>query len=154
MDTLKYVTYCGLYCKLCANIARIPNQAYALRDTLAKSGWTFFGDQYVPEFREFWKALGYFSDMGEKCPGCRGECGYPGCTIRPCARERKVEVCSSCDEFPCDRIKELAGRYPNLISDGFRQRAIGLDRWIAEQEERCATGLCYNDFRYPIEGDE
>ena len=28
-DNLKFVTYCGLYCGLCANRGRIPEQAKA-----------------------------------------------------------------------------------------------------------------------------
>ena len=34
MTELKYVTYCGLYCRLCANLARIPQPSAALRETL------------------------------------------------------------------------------------------------------------------------
>jgi len=153
MAKLKYVTYCGLYCKLCANIGRIPRQAKALRKTLVKGGWESFGEYVIPEFNGFWKALQHFSDSGDACPGCRGGCGDPDCEIRTCARERDTTVCSSCSDFPCNHVKGLSRKYPNLIPDAERQKEIGLTNWIAEQEARATTGFCYDDIRYPTAED-
>lgn len=148
MADMKYVTYCGLYCRLCANLARIPQLSSALRETLRKEGWEFFGPHAVPGFEEFWAVLQQLSQSGETCRGCRGGCGDPDCRIRKCAQERNVELCSSCDEYPCPQIHELAKRYPNLISDGARQKEIGVEEWAAEQEDRCRTGFCYADVRH------
>ena len=149
MADMKYVTYCGLYCRLCANLARIPQQSSALRETLQREGWEFFGQYAIDGFKEFWAALGKLSDFDKTCNGCRGGCGDPDCGIRKCAREKKIEVCSSCDEYPCALIANLAKRYPNLISDGTRQRQIGIEKWMLEQEQRCRTGFCYADVRHP-----
>ena len=149
MSDLKYVTYCGLYCRLCSNLARIPQQAAALRQTLRKDGWELFGESLVPGFREFWAVLERLSQSDQTCRGCRGGCGDPLCSIRQCAQEKSVEVCSSCAEYPCSRIEHLAARYPNLISDGTRQRQIGLGKWVEEQEQRRGTGFCYADVRHP-----
>ena len=149
MADLKHVTYCGLYCKLCANLARIPQQSSALRRTLQREGWEYFGQYCLQNFKEFWAALGKLSQSDQTCKGCRGGCGDPECGIRKCAQERKVDVCSSCPEFPCQHIASLAKRYPNLILDGQRQKEIGLDKWIQEQEERCKSCFCYADIRHP-----
>ena len=148
MSDLTHVTYCGLYCRLCSNLARIPQQSSALQETLRKEGWEYFGQYCVSNFKEFWTALGELSQTGTTCKSCRGGCGDPDCAIRECARERNMELCSSCIEYPCEHITNLARRYPNLIPDGRRQQEIGLDRWINEQEERCETGFCYADIRY------
>lgn len=151
MGKKKYVTYCGLYCKLCSNMARIPPQARALLQTLDKGGWRDFG-QYV--YDSFDKFLGILESMTKgdvDCPGCREGCGDPGCKIRECAKAKGMELCSLCDDFPCDNIKTLAKHYPNLIADGMRQKEIGLESWIEEQEERCRAGACYDDFKYPQE---
>ncbi len=147
MADLKYVTYCGLYCKLCANIARMPVQAADLRRTLELEGW----DEHVlPGWeggRQFWDVLGKLEHQGERCPGCRGGCGWPQCPMRKCAQEKGLDVCSRCDEYPCEHIEALARRYPNLMADGMRQREVGLDRWIQEQEARREAGFCYNQIR-------
>lgn len=150
MNTLKYVTYCGLYCKLCAQMGRIPQQARSLRETMAKEGYEFFGP-LTPNFPDFWKFLDRLSRSDETGPGCRGGCGYPECKIRKCARERGIDLCSSCPEYPCPHIQQLAKRYPTLIADGMRQREIGVDRWIAEQEDRCTSGFVYADIRVNLD---
>jgi len=38
MEKLEQVTYCGLYCGLCAQRNRIPQRARALRETMHKEG--------------------------------------------------------------------------------------------------------------------
>ena len=43
MADLRHVTYCGLYCKHCSNIVRIPQQARDLYETLKREGFDFFG---------------------------------------------------------------------------------------------------------------
>ena len=149
MDALKHVTYCGLYCGLCAEIARVPAQAKALRDTLRAEGWEHFGESVRPGFKEFWECLEFFSRDEGACPGCRAGGGFPGCEIRKCAQERELLVCSECGDFPCENIEKLGEAYPLLIADGHRQKKIGLDAWIAEQEGRRATGFCYADIRNP-----
>ena len=61
MDELKLVTYCGLYCGLCAQRARIPRQAGVLKESMAKEGYEFWGTD-IPGFNEFWKFLADLSD--------------------------------------------------------------------------------------------
>jgi len=149
MADLKYVTYCGLYCKLCTTIARAPRQARDLRDTMRRDGWEHYGEMVHPGFGDFWRILNELGADDETCLGCRGGCGRPDCEIRVCARERQVEICPLCDDCPCERVEALGRSYPTLIADGARLRAVGIDAWIAEQEERRATGFAYADIRCP-----
>jgi len=149
MQDLTCVTYCGLYCKLCDNLARIPQQASALHTTLQKGGWDALGPHLITDFKEFWAVLKQLSQIGPHFKGCRGgKCGNPDCNIRKCAQSRKVELCPSCEDYPCKHIRALAKRYPSLIGDGKRRQEVGLDQWIQEQEERCRTDFCYSDIRY------
>jgi hypothetical protein len=146
MTDLTKVTYCGLYCGLCAQGGRIPQRAGALRDTMQKEGWNHWGGE-IPGFNEFWSFLGRLIDGEAQCSCRGGTCGPPFCGIRKCAREKGVEVCPFCDEYPCDRILGLAKGYVFMLSDAERMKAIGMDAWIAEQEERRATGFAYADVR-------
>lgn len=150
MQDLTYVvTYCGLYCKLCDNLGRVPQQATSLHTTLKKGGWEHFGPHIMPGFKEFWARLEQLRQVDPNFEGCRGgKCGNPECNIRKCAQNRQVKLCSSCENYPCKHIYELAERYPNLIGEGRRQQKVGLEQWIREQEERCITGFCYCDIRY------
>lgn len=146
-DKLKLVTYCGLYCGLCAARGRIPRQASALRETMVKEGYEQWGKDFRPGFEGFWKFLTDLCDPEKNCPGCRQGGGPPFCSIRKCAREREVDVCVFCEEFPCKRVLEIARGYPTLVADGERMKEIGIEAWIREQEERGKTGFAYVDIR-------
>jgi hypothetical protein len=147
MADLTFVTYCGLYCKSCSARGRIPQQAQALKQSLEKEGFTAWGPQVFPNFEAFWTLMSDLGDHDKACPGCRAGGGYPACEIRVCARERAVDICALCEDFPCDRIQQFTRRYPTLLVDGQRLKEIGIDAWIAEQEDRVKCGFIYSDCR-------
>lgn len=148
MDDLRLVTYCGLYCDLCSQRARTPQQAKALKDTLKKEGFEFWGKD-LPGYEQFWTLLGNLSDTDKSCPGCRQGGGNPGCEIRKCIKEKKLDVCSFCEEYPCEKINGLCKIYPTLITDGTRLKQVGTETWLEEQKARKETGFAYCDIRYP-----
>ena len=146
MNGVKLVTHCGLYCGLCAQLNRVPIQAQALRDSMDKEGYPFWGNE-IPNFGTFWKFLCDLSEVKEH-QNCRsGNCGYPPCQIRKCAQEKKIDFCPFCDEYPCDLISDFARVYPTLIADGNRMKEIGIELWVKEQEVRRNTGFVYADIR-------
>ena len=152
MADLRLVTYCGLYCGLCSANCRIPERAMALREAMRKDGYEHWAPDAMPGFTDFWTFLEGLAEP-EAPSSCRDEtCGASFCTIRTCARERSVDVCPSCDDYPCHRIEALARGYPTLLHDAKRMKEIGIEAWIEEQEERAATGFAYTDIRcYPYE---
>lgn len=149
---MEFVTYCGLYCKLCAERSRIPHRAAALREAMVEEGWPFWGDT-VPGFGEFWTFLENLQTSGG-CPGCRAGGGFPECQIRLCARRLGLDLCCHCPDFPCAHVEALAARYPTLIADNRRMQAVGLEQWLAEQEERVRRGVVYADIRYQMHKPE
>jgi hypothetical protein len=118
---------------------------------MADEGWPFWR-QTFPGFAEFWQFLEGLTQ--DTCPGCRAGGGDPGCRIRRCARERGVDLCLNCPDFACEHVEALAARYPTLLADNRRLRALGLAHWLAEQEERVRRGVVYADSRYPGEAAE
>ncbi len=143
-NQLEFVTYCGLHCDLCAERARIPRQAAALQESMSEEGWPYRGHS-IPGFTQFWEFLERLHAKGG-CPGCRAGGGYPECQIRVCAQERELALCSQCPDFPCYHIQALGARYPTLIADNQRLRALGLEQWLSEQDERARRRLR----RYPL----
>ena len=146
MIDLKQVTYCGLYCGLCSMSNRVPRMANDLQETLRKEAIEYWGPD-MPGFDEFWKFLGDLAGSETRC-SCREEtCGPPFCGIRKCAREKGVDVCPFCDEYPCEKVAGIAKGYVTMLADGKRMKEIGLDMWIKEQEKRKVTGFAYVDIR-------
>jgi hypothetical protein len=150
MADLKYVTYCGLYCKHCTNFARIPQQAKALYQTMKREGYEYFGPYESQEFSDFWKYLQRLTELDKTNPACRGGCGDPNCKIRICAREKGQEICVYCNEYPCNNFEFLIKQYPALLGDGRKLKEMGIDAWIQAQEERCKRGYCFSEGRYNI----
>lgn len=147
MDKHQDIAYCGLYCRICAVRSRVPQLATKLDKTLKADGWEYFGEFMEPNFNIFWGVLRNLAAYETTCPDCRGGCGDPDCAIRICAKERGVDFCSLCADFPCEKIEGLAKSYPNLIADARRLAEIGPEKWRTEQEKRRETGFCYCDIR-------
>jgi hypothetical protein len=149
MENLALITYCGLHCELCSARSRIPQCAEALQGAMADEGWPYWGGE-LPGFAEFWAFLEDLHVDGG-CPGCRAGGGDPRCKIRICAQGRGLDMCNECRDFPCQEIEALAARYPTLIADNRRMRAVGQEQWLEEQLERKRRGFIYTDVRYSVE---
>jgi hypothetical protein len=118
---------------------------------MRKEGWEQWG-RGIKNFREFWTFLDGLAESEARCSCRTGECGPPFCGIRKCAREKGVEVCPFCPDYPCASILALTLGYVTLLADGQRMKDIGLEAWIQEQEERKKTGFAYVDIRcHPYE---
>ena len=98
---------CGLDCGKClANPdSRIAVLARELRGELGGFG-SYAGrfalmNPVFSRYADFAALLDHLADGGT-CPGCRtGRCLFAGCEVGRCTRERGVDYCSECDEFPC-----------------------------------------------------
>jgi hypothetical protein len=116
------IGYCGYSCHLCAARSDDP----AVRQKLVDGWRKIFGHQM-------------YTAENVKCDGClsNGRLADKQCKARPCAIERGMENCAYCDEFVCDKVKNLlAGREAMLV---FYQSRLAL---LTEEEYR----LCMRQF--------
>jgi hypothetical protein len=78
------------------------------------------------------------------CKGCRQQDGKhyhlppEGCATLDCAKEKGVEFCCDCQEFPCSFLAPLADgaeRFPHNMKlfNLCRIQKVGIDRWIEEE---------------------
>ena len=148
-NLLRLVGYCGLYCELCAHRNRIPQQAHQLQKSLHEEGfddWYKYAPEMKDAFPPFWQFLQNLATLD--CT-CRTGGGPPDCKIRRCAKQKGIEICPQCKEYPCTLIQALAEHYPTVIQDGKRLQKISLENWVKEQEERAKRGVVYADTRIP-----
>lgn len=138
------VAYCGLYCGSCAIRFRFPLLAESLYDALEpiKDYLISMGDDNDKEsFETFWEYLSDLSETETKSFCKEGlECGNPECKIRLCAREKNVEICIFCEEYPCENFEDLkedmGEDYEFLIKDLEDIKKIGIKNWIEKKEQK------------------
>lgn len=99
MNTTDAMAPCGIDCAAC-NLFRAPideQAAGALVGWFRKAGW-LKADEGAQEIMR----------RGPYCNGCRGDRSVQwsgNCTIRQCCIDtRKLQHCSDCSEFPCDKL--------------------------------------------------
>ena len=136
-----YICYCGLYCENCVVMAKITPAAKALYDEMRIAG---FEDviNYIPGGDGFWPFLKGMAENG-LCVSCKDGGGDPDCAIRLCAKEKEVELCAFCDEYPCGKIDAFQG-YSMIKQDNELIRAQGMDAWAKLQDERRQNGFTYS----------
>jgi hypothetical protein len=93
----------------------------------------------------------YYTDGRSRCPGCAGEGFYdvmPGCGyITCCVKNKGLEVCGECDEFPCKRFDKWLDKceehdsfvtHRNVKNNLEYIKKNGLKRYLNEQSKRIA----------------
>jgi hypothetical protein len=117
-------------------------------------GWDEFWSALLPEeereewhkwFNTFQNTLQYLG--GASCPGCRnnppsnkdGWGCLEGCVIPACVKERGVDFCAECDEFPCQKAKDFFTT-PEMTSsyweNGSRRiKEVGIEAYFEEKKD-------------------
>ena len=102
---------------------------------------------HIPGGEGFWSFLKGMTDDGI-CVSCRDGGGNPACAVRICAKEKEVEMCTFCEDYPCDKFAaffEATVGYPVLKQDNAVLRDEGWEAWMALQEGRRVKGYTYSD---------
>ncbi len=134
-------SFCGLYCGACDIF-------------LARRKGT------LPELARKWGRTA--RDL--TCPGCKTEivsiyCRE--CSIKACAREKKLDYCFQCSLFPCEELVNFNNdQHPHhsiVLHNLALIREKGLGEWLGEQEKRwqcpnCNTAFSWYDSKCPACG--
>ena len=142
----KYACYCGLCCENCAVKAKVGPAAKVLYDEMEKAGFEEVIN-YIPGGEGFWPFLKGMANDG-MCISCNDGGGNPGCAIRICAKDRGVDMCALCSDYPCDQITAFISAsvgYSVLEQDNAMLRDKGWEAWTELQDKRRAAGFCYSD---------
>ncbi len=108
-DIFAILAPCGLDCSTCLARAEgaISAHAKALSELLGPN-FTTYAERFrhmEPVFERYahFKEFLDFLSKGA-CPGCRaGGCLFKGCRVTRCVKEKNVDFCFQCREFPCSR---------------------------------------------------
>jgi hypothetical protein len=125
---------CGLLCEKCFAFAHGPIHLHANQlknnlgdfDLYAKRFVSLLNEPVFEKYAEFKEVLDLLSS--NQCLGCRKqECHlFSNCKVRLCYKEKGLDYCYECDDFPCDHTG---------FDDNLKQR------WITINQKIRKTGL-------------
>ena len=139
----KYICYCGLCCHNCAVKAKVEPASKVLYEEMKKARFEDVINK-IPGGDGFWKFLKGMVNDGI-CISCQEGSGNPGCPVRICAKEKGMEMCASCSNYPCELFIEYFKGYPLLEKDNAMLREQGMEAWAKLQDERIAKGFTYSE---------
>lgn len=132
---------CGLNCSKCfaKKDGEIQKNASSLKDNLGN--FDIYAERFstllsnsafelYPQFKEFLA----FASEGQ-CEGCRIEvCQlFKDCNVRTCAKEKKVDFCYECPEFPCKKTGFDLHLERRWLANQKRIKEIGIEDYYNEQ---------------------
>lgn len=137
-DALKHLAPCGVDCVRCADyehgdIKQLSLNLIQLLDNYGRvARMKAETKPLFNKYSQFAEILTSFSQAS--CSGCRGEnvlC-FIKCTAKTCHKEKSVDFCFQCDEYPCDK------QFANRLREHWKQRndrmkEIGIIEYYFEQ---------------------
>ena len=91
----KIIAYCGIVCSDCPVLIATQKDDDSERKRVAEMFTRQYGRRYKPE--------------EINCDGCIIDSPR---LLHYCAREKNVENCAHCKEYPCDKLSGLFSEYP------------------------------------------
>jgi hypothetical protein len=132
---------CGLNCAKCLAFADGQIRLHAAELKRLLGSFDRYAERFsgfMPVFRDypsFKGLLDFLANAG--CRGCRkGDCLYPNCGVASCYREKKVDFCSQCNEFPCDRTHFDADLKQRWLTMNRRMKEVGIEAYIEETKDQ------------------
>ncbi len=139
---LERLAPCGLDCSRCFNyhdgtIKRLAAELGEALQGFESRALAITKTRYpeLADYEAFKKVLDVMTRG--RCHGCRtGEPPMPFCVARTCVREKDVEFCYQCDEFPCGR-----NSYPEVLekkwrNNNQRMKEVGVEQFYQESLEK------------------
>ncbi len=72
-----------------------------------------------------------------QCEGCRkGKGMYPQCAVKDCFKEKKVNFCGECDEFPCTKNKYPQELEKRWLDNNYKIKNEGVEKYYYEQKDK------------------
>ena len=136
-EILKVLAPCGLNCLKCIafNDGQIKTTSLKLQELLGSfDSYAERFSAFLPVFENypaFKELLAYFTEAD--CVGCRaGSCKFPNCGVRDCYKQKGVDFCFQCDEFPCDKSNFDPDLKRRWIQMNNRMKDIGIESYFLE----------------------
>lgn len=147
---LQYVAPCSLLCYTCPALKDGAISQCASKLCRYFDGYYDFNVANIPEqyrawlteFKSFYQSLEQYTNR--PCPGCRnnphGAGCIDGCVVPPCVKEKGIDFCAECAEFPCQNAKNFFSTVNDTIGKDWengnkRIAEVGIEKYFEERKE-------------------
>lgn len=139
-EIMKVLAPCGLNCSKCQAYAEGDIKEHAMELKRLLGSFDVYAERFskfLPVFKNypgFKELLNQFSEAG--CKGCRkGDCKYPNCGVAVCYKEKGVDFCFQCREFPCDKTNFDPNLHQRWIKMNNRMKEAGVEAYYKETKD-------------------
>lgn len=136
-EILKTLAPCGLNCGKCQAFAEgdIKRHASELKRLLGSfDSYAERFSAFMPVFKKypaFKELLDHFTQAG--CRGCRqGDCKYPNCGVAACYKQKGIDFCFQCGEFPCEKTNFDQSLKQRWLKMNTRMKDEGMEAYFEE----------------------
>ncbi len=160
-EAKKMIGYCGIFCGTCGMFrGRIYAKiAQEFLEVIKAAGYpdelTINPKGVKPDFdfNEFLKGLEYFSkeDSGAYCQEPCKQGGGVKCKFRKCVKERGIEICYECKDYPCNEFPWTLEKNPEKLKDYELFKKLGVEGWIRFHADRTKKGYNNSTRKYYIQ---
>jgi Protein of unknown function (DUF3795) len=137
----KILAPCGLNCMKCQAYAEgdIKGHATALKMLLGSfDSYAKRFSKFLPVFKNypaFKEILHQFSQAN--CNGCRkGDCKYPNCGVAMCYKQKDIDFCFQCVDFPCEKSNFDPNLHERWIRMNRRMKEMGVEAYYEETKDQ------------------
>lgn len=141
-EVLNALGACGINCSKCFAYSKgdIRTHSRELKrlighfDIYAERFVTLLNEPRFKNYPSFNDLLQLLSDAS--CKGCRqGECLFKSCGVIHCYKEKGVDFCFECQEFPCDRTNFDEHLRARWLKINHRMKEIGVEAYYEEVKD-------------------
>jgi hypothetical protein len=138
-EILKVLAPCGLNCGKCQAYGDGDIKLHATELKRLLGSFEIYAERFsrfLPAFRNyhyFKELLTLFSQAN--CKGCRqGDCKYPNCGVALCYKQKNVDFCFQCKEFPCNRTNFDSNLKQQWIATNTRMKEVSVEAYFEEMK--------------------
>ena len=139
-EILDFLAPCGLSCGKCFAYSKGDISFHSKELQKLLGNFDVYAERFsafLPEFKNyssFKKMLTYFATPD--CKGCRqGTCKYPNCGVVDCYKDKGVDFCFQCDDFPCQKTNFDPHLEKRWLQMNTRMKEIGVEAYYEETKD-------------------
>ncbi|MCD4669366.1 MAG: DUF3795 domain-containing protein [Actinomycetia bacterium] len=140
-DIFKIVAPCGLLCYTCDGleggiINETAKKLLFLLESYESVVKTYSKSTPVlTKYDNFKEVLEHFANVN--CKGCReGKCNNSDCIVPTCIKEKNINFCFECAEFPCEKTGFDDKLKDKWIRKNLKIKKIGFEKYFEEEKAK------------------